>query len=176
MNRGNASKKAPSRAGSTAQQPSKEPKQSLNSQDKFDNLTEEQQRARDAKRVEKETQEIMKDIVKQKSYLEQYGEEGLNKLMTNEMNYFAFETRIRTKLRNIIEPMVVRQIADREQMNEIQIIFNDIVKRLVFIEGVFEQGQGKNVVFDRIMETCNNAEIERLRFTAYVQGQIDQLN
>jgi hypothetical protein len=32
------------------------------------------------------------------------------------------------------------------------------------------------VVFDRIMETCNNAEIERLRFTAYVQGQIDQLN
>ena len=26
------------------------------------------------------------------------------------------------------------------------------------------------------METCNNAEIERLRFTAYVQGQIDQLN
>ena len=64
MNKGNASKKAPSRAGSTAQQPSKEPKQSLNSQDKFDNLTEEQQRARDAKRVEKETQEIMKDIVK----------------------------------------------------------------------------------------------------------------
>lgn len=61
----------------------------------------------------------MKDIVKQKSYLDQYGEEGLNKLMTNEMNYFAFETRIRTKLRDIVEPMVVRQISDREQMNEI---------------------------------------------------------
>ena len=26
------------------------------------------------------------------------------------------------------------------------------------------------------METCNNAEIERLRFTAYIQGQIDQMN
>ena len=52
-------------------------------------------------------------------------------------------------------------------MNEIQLVFNDFVKRLEFIEGVFEQGQGKNVVFDRIMETVNNAEIERLRFTAY---------
>jgi hypothetical protein len=51
--------------------------------------------------------------------LEKYGDEGLNKLMTNEMNYFAFETRIRTKLRNIVDPMVIRQIGDREQMNEI---------------------------------------------------------
>ena len=81
------------------------------------------------------------------------------------MAYYAFETNIRKKLRDMIEPVVMRQITDREQMNEIQFIFNDINKRLEFIEGVFEEGKGKNVVFDRIMETCNNAEIERLKFT-----------
>ena len=58
-------------------------------------------------------------------------------------------------------------------MNEIQLVFNELNERLEFIEGVFQEGQGKNVVFDRIMETCNNAEVERLKFTAYVQSEVD---
>ena len=70
----------------------------------------------------------------------------------------------------IIHPYVSTAVEDRAQMNEIQVTFHDINKRLEFIEGVFEEGQGKNVVFDRLMETCMNGEIERLKFTSYVQG------
>lgn len=82
---------------------------------------------------------------------------------------------MRQKLKDIVDPVIDNQKKDRTQMNEIQLVFNEFLKRLDFIEGIFEQGQGKNVVFDRIMETLNNAEVERLRFTAYCQGQIDQL-
>ena len=76
-------------------------------------------------------------------------------------------------LRSLVEPVLVNQLEDREQMNEIQLVFNELNERLEFIEGVFQEGQGKNVVFDRIMETCNNAEVERLKFTAYVQSEVD---
>ena len=36
--------------------------------------------------------------------------------------------------------MTQRMLEDRSQMNEIQIIFADVNKRLEFIEGVFEEG------------------------------------
>ena len=71
--------------------------------------------------------------------------------------------------------MLVRQVDDREKMSQINLTFDDINKRLLFIEGVFEEGQGKNVVFDRLMEQLINGEVERLQFTSSIQSQADLL-
>lgn len=72
---------------------------------------------------------------------------------------------MRAKVRDFIEPVLKRQIDDRETMSLINLTFGDINKRLEFIEGVFEEGQGKNVVFDRLMEQLINSEVARLQFT-----------
>ena len=56
------------------------------------------------------------------------------------LNYFAFETQIRKRLREMVDPMVARQIADRETMAQIQTVFEKLNDRLAAIEGVFEAG------------------------------------
>lgn len=82
---------------------------------------------------------------------------------------------MREKMCEIIHPYVETALKDRESMGEIEYTNADLHKRLTWIEGVFEEGQGKNVVFDRIMETMVNSEVDRLKFTSYVQGQINLL-
>jgi hypothetical protein len=50
-------------------------------------------------------------------------------------------------------------------MDVIQTSFKDFTQRLEFIEGIFEAGQGKNVIFDSIMNAVTNQEVERLKLT-----------
>jgi hypothetical protein len=71
---------------------------SADNQDNFDNLTDDQKRAREALRIEQRTEKMLTEIVKQKSFLEIYEADPLNKLHTNELNYFTFETKMRQKL------------------------------------------------------------------------------
>ena len=82
------------------------PSATADNQDQFDNLTDEQIRQREQKRIDQRTEKMLQEIVKQKSFLELYEEDPLNKLHTNELNYFTFETKIRQKLQDIVDPVI----------------------------------------------------------------------
>ena len=72
---------------------------------------------------------------------------------------------MRKRLREIVDPIVLRSVADREEVAKITAVFEALDDRLSELEGVLNVGKGKNVVYDRIMEICNNAEVERIQFT-----------
>ena len=131
-------------------------------------LTEEEKEERQERARAKEKSELVAKAMSQEHYLDKFEKEAFNELTTKQMNYFAFETNMRTKICEIVTPYVDHAVKDRESFGEMQYTQKDIQKRLLWIEGVFEEGKGKNVVFDRIMETMVNSEVDRLKFTSYV--------
>ena len=60
------------------------------------------------KRAEQEHVELIAEAIKNSSYLETHGDAGYSQIAQNGMAYFAFETNIRKKLRDMIEPVVMR--------------------------------------------------------------------
>lgn len=91
-------------------------------------------------------------------------------------NYFAFETQIRKRLREIVDPIVLRSVQDRESVARITSVFENLDDRLSDIEGVLKVGKGKNVVYDRLLEICNNSEVERLQFTQVCKQRIEKMS
>lgn len=83
-----------------------------------------------------------------------------------QLNYFVFEMQVRKRMKEIIDPLFAFQLESKQSIEEFKINSTEFSKRLQFIEGVFEEGQGKNVVFDKVMEQCRNGDIERLKFHA----------
>ena len=75
-----------------------------------------------------------------------------------------FEMQVRKRMKEIVDPLFTFNLEFKQSIEEFKINSADFSKRLQFIEGVFQEGQGKNVVFDKVMEQCRKGEIERLKF------------
>ena len=82
------------------------------------------------------------------------------------MNYFAFETDVRQKIKELVEPIVKRQLIDGKILEEQRIEQQKINERLLFMEGIFGSQKGKDAVFDEMRDKINQNEIERRKFIA----------
>jgi hypothetical protein len=60
------------------------------------------------------------------------------------MNYFAFETEVRGMMNDLVRPCLERQLEDREQVKELQLIFNKFSRRLQNMEAMFNMQRGRN--------------------------------
>lgn len=78
--------------------------------------------------------------------------EQYNPNTISDMNYFAFETDVRRKIMELIEPLFQHQVQDRKTLATVLIENKSLSDRLEYVEGIFEDHQGKNVVFDRMKE------------------------
>lgn len=61
-------------------------------------------------------------------------------------------------------------------MAKIKSVFENLDDRICDIEGVLKVGKGKNVMYDRLMEICNNSEVERIQFTQVCKQQIERMS
>ena len=79
-------------------------------------------------------------------------------------NYFAFETQMKGRLSELVEPMLTQQAEDKKRMGDIEEMFRSHHKRMAWIEAVFDhvEGVGKNAFFDKVMERLLGADVERL--------------
>jgi len=89
------------------------------------------------------------------------------------MNYFAFETNVRSKIKELLEPVIGQQVDDRKVLAQTITLFNELSKRLDWVEGIFGEHKGKNVVFDEMQNKINIADAERVQFKAHITGQIE---
>ena len=121
---------------------------------------------RTTKDILKVGDEQIKKMLREESYLDKYetDAERQEAEAKNKLNYFAFETQTRNKLREFIDPVVASQEDDRKVMSEINITFKEHNERLNWIEGLLSDKAGKNVFFDRVMEKVVNADVARLEF------------
>ena len=92
-----------------------------------------------------------------------------------EVNYFAFETQTRGKMKQLIQPLFDLQVHDRQSLDEIKRQFSLYDKRLAFVEGIFEGHKGKNVIFDEMQEKLVNFEVERVKFVSKINGMVETL-
>ena len=116
--------------------------------------------------------------LRQSDYLKQYEEKARQYIENSEykLNYFAFESQVRRKLLDLIHPISEQSGKDRQEMAKIKSVFENLDDRICDIEGVLKVGKGKNVMYDRLMEICNNSEVERIQFTQVCKQQIERMS
>ena len=101
--------------------------------------------------------------------------ETYNPNTTDHMNYFAFETDVRQKIKELVAPIVKGQSDEKRTLEEHKVNFAMMEKRLALVEGVFSNEKGKMKVFDDMHNKLNDADVERLTFIAQTTDQMASL-
>lgn len=92
------------------------------------------------------------------------------------MNYFAFETNLRAKLKELVAPILDQQLIDRKEVAYTKYEFKKFGERLKLVEGIFEDHKGKNVVFDQLLEKMTESECEHKKFVVEFDGTLEKVN
>ena len=61
-----------------------------------------------------------------------------NQNTTHEMNYFAFETNVRMKIKGLLDPISTQQVEDRKLIEDFHLSIENFSNRLAWVEGIFE--------------------------------------
>ncbi|CDW81758.1 UNKNOWN [Stylonychia lemnae] len=77
-----------------------------------------------------------------------------------ELNYFVFETHVRKLIRDLIEPTTQKATEDRENVNEVKRIMNNVSKRVYELEYIIYKGSERNTIFDDIYNKMNQMVVE----------------
>ena len=79
-------------------------------------------------------------------------------LVNQKVNYYTFTTDMQDRMLDLVKPCLENQLADRQQVKELQLYHNKLSKRLQYMEACFNQQKGRNKVFDQINERITVAE------------------
>lgn len=69
-----------------------------------------------------------------------------------ELNYFMFENHIRRQMQDLLEPTVIKQLADREVVLEMKSQLKGISKWVDELEYIVFKSKEKNSIFDNIFD------------------------
>lgn len=90
-------------------------------------------------------------------------------------NYFTFETLMKKRISELVEPVLTQQAEDKKVMDDISKMFKSHHKRMSWIEAIFDESVSKNPFFDKVMEKLCNSDVERLQFAKQIQNSINNL-
>lgn len=101
---------------------------------------------------------------------------GANHQTNNELDWFAFETRIMKLIQGLVEPINKRSL-DAKEASDAQTKMNDILKRKVEeLEFITHKSQKKSVIFEEINNKLTKLEVNQRGIEQQLDEEVSALS